>query len=1597
MFRRTLLFFILLFVLASQEHLYAQCYPAYSYSKKVSFRNTGSALTDFQVKVEVNTQELISAGQMLASGNDIRFTDASCNNLSYWIESGINTANTIIWVKVNSLPANAITILTMYYGNPSATAASNGAATFESFDDFESGALSGWTTIGTSSWTIADYGGSKRLKGSALVAGSGTAAVKYTGSLTDYAVEMDYLNDNSTAMGGPLFEYTDNDNYYAIHSMTAPANQIMHSLITKGGANYSKAWSYAHNNNIWYKWSIEHTGSGSAIYFDNHKIADLPKVYNTGAGVWGYATSVAVIYFDNFRVRKLSPANIIERLTGPVVSSLNPATHTSDISKSANLTMEFITDIKKGTGNITIYKADDNSIIEQISVNSSNVTISGSTVTIDPAADLPSQTEVYVLVDAGAFLDLGDISFAGISGMHTWMFETSITKIDQQISFAATNNVTYGDADFDPGATSDNSSIPVTYTSSNTAVATIVDGKVHILKAGTTTITATQAGDATHNPAADQTQTLTIQPKSLALTLNATPLITKVYDGNMNATLAVGNYILSGIVGSDEVSASGTASYADKNVGTAKNITVSGITLSGAQKDNYNLATTSATTTGNITAKPLSFVLIATPAITKEYDGTTAASLAAGNFGITGLVGGDQVTITGTASYDNKNAGTGKTITVTDPTLSGTGKDNYTLGTTSAGTTGAITTRSLTVAVQSTPAISKVYNGVASASLAAGNYILTGVIGGETVAVIGSATFDNETAGTGKTVTVNNFILSGADKNNYTVSTNTASTTGEITTKPVTITLNASPVITKVYDGTATASLATGNFQLSGVVSGDDVSASGTASYDTKQVGTGKTITVTNLSLQGTDQSNYSLTTTSAAVSGSITTKPITASLTTSPLITKEYDGNTSAVLTEANYTLSGILNNDEVKVSGTASYDNKNTGNSKTITVTSLALDGADKLNYDLTTTTTATSGDITAKAITLSLNSSPEITRVYDGTNNAALAAANYSLTGTVGGDLVSVSGNAKYEDAQAGNNKTINVEDFILAGAGAGNYTLSTATATTTGNITARELTLTLNSTPVISKEYDGATGISLAAGNYQLSGVVGNDDVLVSGTADFDNKNAGSNKTVTAGSFTLSGADKANYSLTTQSANTTGSISRKALMITADDKERFAGTPNPAFTESYSGFVSNEGQEVLITGPVLSTTATQASLMGEYPIEVSGADAANYEISYTAGTLTVKPGAPTAINFSQAVLPENKPAETLAGMLGSLSDDPSATFTFTLVSGDGDADNQLFTINGDKLISNASFNYEERSTYTVRVRSTTQYGLWLEKPVTVAITDVNEIPTLDQPEDKTLCFVNTQQTIALAGISAGPETNQTTTLSVKSDNNALFESLTVSGTGATGEIRFTIKANVAGTALVSVKVKDNGGTEHDGTDEVVKTLRITVNPNPVFTINSEKGNKLSKGNSSQLTITGSDIASIQWSPSAGLNDPQNLNPVARPLSNTDYSVTATSDAGCTATGSISITVEDDLSVIAPKAIITPNGDGVNDRFVIENIDAYPNNRLQVFDRSGKLVYEKQNYANNWDGKIQNRALVNDTYFYVLTVNGKVIKKGSVTIIK
>ncbi|MEI6555268.1 MAG: YDG domain-containing protein [Paludibacter sp.] len=181
----------------------------------------------------------------------------------------------------------------------------------------------------------------------------------------------------------------------------------------------------------------------------------------------------------------------------------------------------------------------------------------------------------------------------------------------QTITFGAISTKNYGDADFAPGASA-SSGLSVSYTSSNTSVATIVSGQIHIVGVGTSTITALQAGDATYSPATNVSQTLTVDKKSLTAISSATAS-DKVYDGS---TAAVITGTFTGIVGGDVVNLSGT--FADANVGTGKTVTASS-TLGGAQAAKYNFigslpggltasitATSVSVTGGNISASGIS-------------------------------------------------------------------------------------------------------------------------------------------------------------------------------------------------------------------------------------------------------------------------------------------------------------------------------------------------------------------------------------------------------------------------------------------------------------------------------------------------------------------------------------------------------------------------------------------------------------------------------------------------------------------------------------------------------------------------------------------------------------------------------------------------------------------------------------------------------------------------------------------------------------------------------------------------------------------------------------------------------------------------------
>lgn len=115
--------------------------------ERVRITNTStSTITNAQVKMTVPYDS-----DMQANFQDLRFTDSSgTTSIPFWVEASTSVTSAIVWVKIPSLPASSFADVFMYFGNPTATAASDGLSTFKFFDDFEDNNIteySGDTTL----------------------------------------------------------------------------------------------------------------------------------------------------------------------------------------------------------------------------------------------------------------------------------------------------------------------------------------------------------------------------------------------------------------------------------------------------------------------------------------------------------------------------------------------------------------------------------------------------------------------------------------------------------------------------------------------------------------------------------------------------------------------------------------------------------------------------------------------------------------------------------------------------------------------------------------------------------------------------------------------------------------------------------------------------------------------------------------------------------------------------------------------------------------------------------------------------------------------------------------------------------------------------------------------------------------------------------------------------------------------------------------------------------------------------------------------------------------------------------------------------------
>lgn len=149
-----------LFTLLSALFMHGVGLAQSSYASEIQISEQASvALTNYQVHLTINTQDLISQGKMNADGSDMRFYEDGCLTLplNHWIEAGINTTATDVWVLVPSIPASAVTTIYMGYGDALATTTSNFSATFPLAIISGGGALNLTGTI-TTDWFQLDGG-----------------------------------------------------------------------------------------------------------------------------------------------------------------------------------------------------------------------------------------------------------------------------------------------------------------------------------------------------------------------------------------------------------------------------------------------------------------------------------------------------------------------------------------------------------------------------------------------------------------------------------------------------------------------------------------------------------------------------------------------------------------------------------------------------------------------------------------------------------------------------------------------------------------------------------------------------------------------------------------------------------------------------------------------------------------------------------------------------------------------------------------------------------------------------------------------------------------------------------------------------------------------------------------------------------------------------------------------------------------------------------------------------------------------------------------------------------------------------------------------
>ena len=641
------------------------------------------------------------------------------------------------------------------------------------------------------------------------------------------------------------------------------------------------------------------------------------------------------------------------------------------------------------------------------------VTVDGSSVSVAPTANsgtitLKASSGTSGTVEGSVTISVASISFGGddaikgaltISGTPTYgMTWGEIVKVTGEISANVGGEPVEGeysvkDADNKPEAGED--------------------------KEYTILFTST---DGTYSDVEVYTGKVAIAPQ--VVTVTGITVSDKVYDGNTTAKVSFDSATVS-VEGVNVTDATGT--FADKNVGTGKTVTVE-VTL-----DNNNYTVEDLKPSANITAKELT-ADVSGVVVSKVYDGTADPGKVSGSASVTGTVVGETVTVNVTAGdYPGKDVGSDYEVELTLE-LAGDEAKNYVLSNTTATITdAAITAKDVSATDQ---------NFDQNVVVGVGTFTAPSFTGVNGEAVTGMTTYTYNSSEMAKADIQEELAKLSADDTatisyTFNASDNYSGTiTGTINVTMVDIAFtgvtDAITVVSDAVYGDTWAEIVTVDAsKITAAVGTEEVAGTYTVenSNDRPDAGTATykvLFTSTDGSYKGVE-----------VASGTVNIAKKSVTITRLNVNDKVYDGNTTATVT-GTAALTGVLEGDNVTVTpGNAVFVDENAGDNKTVNFSGYSLSGTDAFNYELSAQPSATAS-ITPKPVTITGVTAAD--KTYDGTT-AATITGTPAVSGKIEGDDVSVeNGTATFTSADVGTNITVTFSGFSLSGAAAGNYSLS-----------------------------------------------------------------------------------------------------------------------------------------------------------------------------------------------------------------------------------------------------------------------------------------------------------------------------------------------------------------------------------------------------------------------------------------------------------------------------------------------------------------------------------------------------------------------------